>query len=585
MRIFAKKWHTSIFVKILIVYLVVIIPVYVICIIINEKGTNVINNQISKSLLAEVHFYKNSLEKEVEHIQSIQKGFFSDKDLIILSLGGDSMTNYDRVYSVSALWDKLNLIKGTSEYIKDVSIYIPIIGQTISTNNTYSDVVDQDTEVIINTLNTATSPIIYLNNRILLSIERSKPYAANKMDFSFLFNVELSVDELKNSLMQFTSSHGGGAALICSDNGTVIENEKDKSIIPYLKAEIQKSPDSNIGTRILNINKKYYYMAYEKSDYLRITLVVYTPVNQVLGALTQYHYWFWVLACVSGLVIIIFSLVIYRIIYRPLQKLILSFQKVDQGELEISIKHKSNDEFGYLYEHFNIMVEKLKEMIRNVYEQRILTQQSEMQHLQSQINPHFLYNSLFIIYRMAKVNDNENVAKFSQWLGNYFQFITRSYAKEVPFDMEISHAKIYIEIQNMRFSNRMSAYIDDLSSCWEKVKVPRLIIQPIIENAYEHGLKNKEENGIIRLRILEKEGFATVVIEDNGEDLDDEDIVKIKTNLSNTERDIEGTGMYNVHRRIKLYFGQESGLYVCRSELGGLEVDMKLFKAEVDGNV
>src|SRR5690606_27559604 len=208
--------------------------------------------------------------------------------------------------------------------------------------------------------------------------------------------------------------------------------------------------------------------------------------------------------------------------------------------------------------------------------QKILAQKAELKQLQSQINPHFLYNNFFILYNMVVTEDYENVAHFTKQLGAYFEYITRSGSDEVPLAKEVAQARIYAEIQGKRYRNRMTVDFGPLPEEAADVIVPRLIIQPILENAFEHGLKNKLSDGIVRVHIELKDQLLLIVVEDNGDEVTDEEIVHLQQLMSAPDNDVESTGMINIHRRIRIKFGEESGVTISRGELGGLMLQIKI---------
>jgi len=222
------------------------------------------------------------------------------------------------------------------------------------------------------------------------------------------------------------------------------------------------------------------------------------------------------------------------------------------------------------------MVLKLGELIDQVYKQKIYAQRAELKQLQSQINPHFLYNSFFIISRMARLGDCDNIKVFAEHLGNYYQFITRNSTDEVPLIREIEHARTYAEIQAMRFSNRIRVEFGNLAEQYWNIQVPRLIIQPIIENAFEHGLKDKEENGLVRVDFFILSNGLCIVVEDNGTYIGDAELDNLNKTLQNESEIVKSTGIINVHRRIQLRFGKDSGLVIKHSKLGGLRVEMRI---------
>jgi two-component system sensor histidine kinase YesM len=265
--------------------------------------------------------------------------------------------------------------------------------------------------------------------------------------------------------------------------------------------------------------------------------------------------------------------------------ILVAFERLEKGDMSVRVQLKAAREFNDLMEGFNKMVERLGGLIDRVYKQEIYAQRVELKQLQSQINPHFLYNSYFMLHRMIKERDFENADALSSYLGKYFRYITKNDSDEVPLEVELEHSRSYVEIQVMRFSTRLSAEFGELPENLKNLEVPRLIIQPIFENSIEHGVKSTLKNGLIRLSISEVNDFLCVTIEDNGSNLGDDDIEKLHERLNDTRSMGEATGLVNVHRRIRLRFGDSSGVSVSRSDLGGLKVDIKINLKEENKNV
>ncbi|MFC0212936.1 sensor histidine kinase, partial [Paenibacillus chartarius] len=259
-------------------------------------------------------------------------------------------------------------------------------------------------------------------------------------------------------------------------------------------------------------------------------------------------------------------------IHKPLLTLVKSFRRMEGGDLDFAVEHESKDEFGYLYGRFNQMVANLRSLIDQVYRHKIMTQRAELKQLQSQINPHFLYNSFFILNTMAKTGDVERIEEFTTMLGEYFRFVTRNASDEVSLKQEIHHARMYTEIQELRFARRIRVQFDSLPQEMEQIAVPRLIVQPIIENAFEHSLEKMKRNGWIVIRFESEETEIRIVVEDNGASLTDETLQSIAYTLDSGDDHTETTALVNIHRRMKITFGEDYGLRVSRSELGGLKV-------------
>jgi two-component system sensor histidine kinase YesM len=168
----------------------------------------------------------------------------------------------------------------------------------------------------------------------------------------------------------------------------------------------------------------------------------------------------------------------------------------------------------------------------------------------------------------------ERIEQFTALLGEYFQFVTRNASDEISLQQEIHHARMYTEIQELRFSRRIRIRFEPLPQELGGIKVPRLIVQPIIENAFKHSLEGKSQDGSMIVRFEAYDEEVRIVVEDNGEGLTDEAVARIEHSLENGDERIETTGMVNIHRRLRMTFGGDGGLKVARSPLGGLQASL-----------
>ena len=570
--------RVSVFLKIIIMFLVVILPLYALSVKIINTGSDSTKEEISKSAMNNLDFYLTSIEAEVKRARELQWEYTMDKDIELLSSSASVMTDFEKSQSIVGALKNLAVIKNSSVYIENVSAYIPSIDRTLSTRSRISSFSSEEFNALQALPDNVESPLIYWKDRVFLSLSYPLPYSSNKIQPNFVFSIELSKKDLQKTLLRFSENGEGGSVLTNEKQGLYIASDNDQQIQLNIK-EFLKSPDvvnRMKGIDTLQIGKRNYMIAFMKSDYLGMTLLVYIPEQRLYGSLKKYQTWFWALSIVSVGIIALFSLSIYRLFYKPIHRLAQSFKKLDDGNLDISIRHSSNDEFFYIYEQFNNMIEKLKSLIHSIYEQQILTQKAELKQLQSQINPHFLYNTFFHIYRMAKVEDYSNLVLFTKHLGNYYQFITRSREDEIPLYKEVEHACNYIGIQNVRYGNRIMLEMDEVPESLRNLYVPRLILQPIIENAYEHGLKDKQKNGIIRVEIKDLTDRLLISVEDNGDNTTDEELFALQKKCSAKEFDGEVTGILNVHRRIQIKFGTDGGISVSRGKLGGLRFELSI---------
>jgi two-component system, sensor histidine kinase YesM len=274
--------------------------------------------------------------------------------------------------------------------------------------------------------------------------------------------------------------------------------------------------------------------------------------------------------------IFLFSIYLTReIIRKPLNEMITAFEELQEGNFKVRIRHKPHDEFKILYTGFNNTVENLKNLIDRVLEQDKLINAAELAQLQSQINPHFLYNSFFIISRMAQNEEYEPIVAFVTALAKYYCFINKTQQDAIPLIDEVEHMNNYIDIQQMRFGDRVQVVREECPKLLGDILVPKLILQPIIENAYEYGVEDKLENGVIKVTFQYGNSWFDVNVEDNG-DCSDEVINQANAKLSSIDDSEKSHALYNINRRLKLQFGSESGIFIERGSMNGFRVSLHI---------
>ncbi len=571
------SWKNSIFMRITVTFVIILLPLYVLGILIYNTAYNIVREEISDSMKSQVTFYMDGLEKEVQRILHLEYAMINDTNLDRLSAIPRAMSDIDKMIALKNLQNRLEAVRSSSMYISNLTVYLPSINRTLTDRG-----VDELNMADYDTLAAAYNPmreIHYLgDDPVILTTSPYMDYGTGKP--MFMFKLELSRQAFTEALGQFNKYDGSGSFLV---NTATQKNIGAANIDPDVERQLLDGiAAGRPGTLTVQSGDHTVRSMYftTTSEELGMTLALYVPESVVLGSLYRYGIWFWVFTLAAAAVIFAFSMSMYRFIHKPLIQLVAAFEKVEEGDLQIAIEHHHKDEFRYLYRRFNAMVENLGTLIKQVYTMKILTQKAELKQLQSQINPHFLYNSFFILHRRIKGGEYDNASVFSQQLGNYFRFITRSAEDEVEMASETEHARIYADIQRMRFQSRIAVEFMELPETLRGVMVPRLILQPIIENAFEHGLENKVSGGLLRIAFASEEGAAVIVVEDNGENLGDAELERLAAVLETEDGQAESTGVINIHRRLRLRFGVRSGVRVSRSPLGGLRVEIRIEEGE-----
>jgi two-component system sensor histidine kinase YesM len=580
-----RIWNNSIYPKLVTGFLLAIIPVYIVAMSLNQSGANHVREKNTQSFNARMTFYMRSLEQELTSTKMLMNSLSQDSDLQKLSTIAPAMPRSEYYQSINRLHDKMRLLQGSNQYMDSAKVYIPLISKTIQ-ESSYVDPLSGDQVAAL--IEAPNNVIFRWNDKLLLGLANPDHVRPGK-DPGFVIVTELSIPLMQQALATL-ATESGGAALVSADqswsvfhaggeaNGPQIVDKLNREALARAQL-LRQTYDENI-----TVDNAAYWTSVMHSDYLNADLIMFVPQSEFIGPLSQYRLILFGLSAFSFLVVIVFSYWIYNRIHRPLHRMVRAFRKIDIGNLQVKLTHTHNDEFRYLYEQFNLMVERLGVLIDEVYEQKIRSQRFELKQLQSQINPHFLYNSFFTLHQMGEMQDYENIVRFTRILGEYFKFITRNAADDVALEAEVAHAKAYVDIQTIRFRHRITASWEPIPEHYTHYALPLLVLQPLIENAYEHGLEDKEADGRIVIRMQEHEGGLTLSVDDNGDALTDARLEQLRELLASPEANGEVTGLLNVHRRLQLRFGQDGGLRLSRSDLGGLSIELKLplEKGEVD---
>ena len=208
------------------------------------------------------------------------------------------------------------------------------------------------------------------------------------------------------------------------------------------------------------------------------------------------------------------------------------------------------------------MVRKTERLIHENIASAYSLHMAEFKQLQYQIQPHFLYNSLFLINRMAQLEGNDSIAEYAQHLGKYYQYVTRAGGGNVYIEQEISHIESYLAIQRTRFGDRIRAEMGKQPEEVKEVRIIPLILQPLVENAYEHGMKNVVRGGEIMIGMRWENEFFYFSVEDNGPGITQEEVERVKKQMDEGKFVMEEIhAISNTDMRLKMHYGSESGVF------------------------
>lgn len=240
----------------------------------------------------------------------------------------------------------------------------------------------------------------------------------------------------------------------------------------------------------------------------------------------------------------------------------------------------ADDEIGRLFESFRYMSNRLEELMDREYENGKAVKHAELKALQAQINPHFLYNTLDLINWEALDCGADRIVKISRALAKFYKLSLNKGEEFTSIRDELDHVGYYIMIQNFRYDNRIELRIDVPEELMD-YEMLHIVLQPLAENSFVHGMKGRTENSVLMLRIsgYEEDGDIVLEVTDNGCGMPEEEMSRI---LSEDAKEGKGYGVRNIHTRIRLVYGEGYGLEYRKSEWGGVSVRLRFPKGRRD---
>lgn len=255
---------------------------------------------------------------------------------------------------------------------------------------------------------------------------------------------------------------------------------------------------------------------------------------------------------------------------KPIKKLVNGMKKVQAGDSNVTIQIDREDELGFLNKTFNEMSSEIHHLVNWVYREQLTRKEAELKALQSQINPHFLFNTLEAINWMAQLN---NVPEISSTVSDLSDLMEASIGRDdrlITIEEEFTYADKYISLQKRRFGDRIEL-VKNVQPDVTGIKIPRLLIQPLIENAIYHGVERTRGKGVISLSACKKDDCVSIEVVDNGTGMNSDDLEQLNSKLAmdnNTyfkklcDKKRKSIGIENVNRRIKLFYGENYGLII-----------------------
>ncbi|WP_256759335.1 sensor histidine kinase [Cohnella sp. WQ 127256] len=401
--------------------------------------------------------------------------------------------------------------------------------------------------------------------------------------------LQLSIDE-RYIANQYSNIDMGasGNIFIVNKNGIVAsDTRKDRLYTSISNTDYFAWAIKDEGGKVFKMDGQNYLVvsrSYPRFDWVIIGIVPIYEITKDNRILTEK---FIGIGALFVLAAVILTLLIAKSITSPLNVIKETIRDVQEGNLDVKLNIKSRDEIGALAKEFNKMVGNTKLLMNNIIEEQKQKREYELAVMQSQINPHFLYNTLESICGLADLKRNADVVKIVNQLAQFYRGVLSKGSAIITMEDEIVITQTYLEILKIRYGDQMT-YTMDIDPVVYHYNTIKLLLQPIVENSIYHGLKNKRGKGHIAIQGRIKEDRLIISIRDNGVGIPKEKLDSIfcgrDVNQDNN-KDKGGFGLKVTNERIKLYFGTEYGVEIHSVFGEGTVVTITLPTLETGGDL
>ncbi|TDG00187.1 sensor histidine kinase [Paenibacillus piri] len=572
------RWTT--YKKIILLILLLLIPAVILYSYSHVTSVTVIEKEIQEASLKRLFILSSQMDNTMQQLSILS--IIVSKDPAIKQLndsGADQLDAIKQLELQESLVRKLGLLSATSSWMNGISIYLPQLRQAYS--NDYSGVYDPDylqthmtTSWNYYPANTGES---YFSKFVLSPLISY----TNPLDAESLIEVRFSKQNIVTLLSDFKNENKGEPFLYKAGSEALTSVGADADMVRRIAAHLDGQALGPDGHLLLKLNGEEYIVNYLRNNSLNWYLVDYMPLHQILYPIFQTRNMFYF---AMGLLLALSAVVaffLYKQVQAPIRMLLQGVQGIQRGKYSYRLNYKPRNEFEFLFYRFNEMAAEIQRLIETVYMENIRFREVKLKQLQSQINPHFLYNSLFFVKNMIAINDKSSATAMVLNLAQYYRYITKLESTLTTLKEEIKVVQSYLDIQNLRMER--FHYEIDIPEAMLDSQIPRLLIQPIVENAIIHGIGGIEGYGIIAIAGIETDADYRIMIDDNGNGISEEQVKELRERISRPLDGESGCGLWNVHQRLLYQFNRQEGLQFYASPLGGLRVVLSWGKS-VDGD-
>ncbi|EGD47518.1 integral membrane sensor signal transduction histidine kinase [Ruminiclostridium papyrosolvens DSM 2782] len=501
----------------------------------------------------EKNYYVYSVQNELLNIRYVYTNQFNR--LVIYSSNKQIDEFFDWSYHIDRLFDRdyySEIMQSNSEHIYgNVRVYDRTLGNLVN----YEELENKEELVL---------PIYQKISDI-----RTKKCIG-------LIEVDMTISKLVDS-SELLSQASEVKYLIFDRNQKLVFASDDKSMKEFDAIKFPKKS----GTSDITVGDADYLIAYDKDDTTGLTRVAVMDKKKILASTTGVDTLLVLIAILSIVFVVVFTNVAARIFFRKLKEIDKMITHIEAGRFDVRIKVDGVNEISRISESFNHMAERLQGLLVSMVQKEKAQREAEIHALQAQINPHFLYNTLENMRMQCEIDEYYVVANELANLGDLMRYSLHWESPKVKISEELNNIEQYIEIMRMRFNKRLIFQME----CPEHLRnimIPKLILQPLVENCFIHGFKDLLPPWEIYVNVFMKENKLIISVEDNGKGMGIErleeinDCIAQNKSIYNKIKSKNSIGIINVNQRVGMICPAGSGMHIESEQNGGTKITLTI---------
>lgn len=417
----------------------------------------------------------------------------------------------------------------------------------------------------------------------VVSLSRAVELTMNGRTTQGVLVIDMNYSSMEHLFEKLNKEMTSEYVYLCDANGEIIYHPKQNLLYAGLaKENNKKAAGYSDGTTQETFRSEKRHVNVKTVGYTGWKIVAVRPDSEIGFGFYQTKYFVIIIVCIVVLAMIIVNILISKNVTRPLERLNKSVKVLDNGILDENIYVGGSAEVEYLGKTLKDAAEKMRALLDDFMEEEKAKRRTELDALQSQINPHFLYNTLDSIVWMIEAENNKDAVFMIKELASLFRISLSRGKTIIRVEDEFRHAQNYMNIQKVRHKNKFEVTFDMAEEIADAAIV-KLVIQPILENAIEYGVSSMDDEGEIKVIGYRKEDEIFIEIKDNGIGMPEDISSRLLTEENRAKTRGSGVGLINVHKRLQLRFGEEYGLRIISEPDQGTTVIIHLPYREMGG--